>query len=105
MAIDGGSILTSIRKGVKFFNSLVPTDLLTLAPAPSAWSIASKTLRIARGVVVVAVNEGSLGGMTGRPLKVLCAAGIVVLVVACGVEVVVVVIFFELRYGRMFNRW
>lgn len=27
---------TSMRKGVKFFNSLVPTDLLTLAPAPSA---------------------------------------------------------------------
>lgn len=54
---------------------------------------------------MVAVNEGSLGGMTGRPLKALCAAGIVVLVVACGVEVVVVVRFFELRYGRMFNRW
>jgi hypothetical protein len=73
---------TSMRKGVKFFNSLVPTDLLTLAPAPSAWSIASNTLRILRGVVVVAVKEGSLGGMTGRPLKVDCAGAIVVFVVA-----------------------
>lgn len=73
---------TSMRKGVKFFNSLVPTDLLTLAPAPSAWSIASKTLRTLRGVVVVAVKEGSLGGMTGRPLKVDCAGAIVVFVVA-----------------------
>ena len=32
--------------------------------------------------MVVAVKEGSLGGMTGRPLKVDCAGAIVVFVVA-----------------------
>jgi len=53
---------TSMRKGVKFFNSLVPTDLLTLAPAPSAWSIASKILRTLRG----GGGCGSQGGVIGR---------------------------------------
>ena len=96
-----------MRKGVKFFNSLVPTDLLTLAPAPSAWSIASNTLRILRGVVVVAVKEGSLGGITGRPLNVDCAGAIVVFVVAWKVVFVVAVVvrLFELRYGRIYCRW
>ena len=45
-------------------------DRLTVAPAPSDCSTASKTLAIPRVLGDVAVREGSLGGMTGRPTNV-----------------------------------
>lgn len=103
-------IRTSIRKGVKLRSSLVPMDRLTRAPAPSGVSIASKTLRMARGVVLVAVKEGSLGGTTGRPLKVGTAEGIVVLVEVAKDEfaelVMFLLLFVALRiYGRICCRW
>ena len=45
----------------------VPIERRTVAPAPSDWDVASKTLRMPRGVGFVAVREGSSGGMTGYP--------------------------------------
>lgn len=69
---------------------------------------------MARGVVVVAVREGSFGGITGRPMKVELAAGdIVVFVRVSGssdVTFVIVVVFAlecraEEMYGKMFCRW
>lgn len=60
---------TSIKNGVKLRSCAVPTDLRTRAPAPSACSMASKTFAILLGAGFWAFSDGSLGGMTGRPLK------------------------------------
>lgn len=74
MMLDTGLIFQALqvvtRNGVKCRSSWVPTDLLTLAPAPSACSIASKIFIILRGVDVLLFKEGSFGGITGRPWKV-----------------------------------
>ena len=101
---------TSIRKGVKLRSSLVPMDRLTRAPAPSGVSMASKTLRIVRGVVFVAVKDGSWGGITGNPLKVDTAEGIVVFVDVAKDEFVELMMFLlqfvALKiYGRICCRW
>ena len=55
---------------MKFRSFGVPIERRTVAPAPSACSMASKTVLIARGWGEVASREGSLGGMTGSPTKV-----------------------------------
>lgn len=55
---------------MKFLNFGVPTDLLTVAPAPSAWLVASKTCWMPRFFGSEAFREGSSGGMTGKPTKV-----------------------------------
>lgn len=59
-----------MRKGLKLRSLGVPIDRLTVAPAPSACSMASKTFAMPRVLGVAAVREGSLGGMTGRPTNV-----------------------------------
>ena len=55
---------------MKFLSLGVPIERRTVAPAPSDCSIASKTVRIARGFGEVALSDGSSGGITGRPTKV-----------------------------------
>jgi hypothetical protein len=59
-----------MRNGLKLRSFGVPIERLTVAPAPSACSTASKTLAMPRVLGEVAVREGSLGGMTGRPTNV-----------------------------------
>ena len=61
---------SSMRKGLKLRSLGVPIERRTVAPAPSACSMASKTLAMPLGLGEAAVREGSLGGMTGRPTKV-----------------------------------
>lgn len=78
------------QNGVKLRNSRVPIERRTLAPAPSACSTASKTLWMPRGEEVAEFSEGSLGGITGSPRKVVAAA-IVLLCWTWRLGVVVVV--------------
>ena len=55
---------------MKFRSLGVPIERRTVAPAPSACSMASKTVLIARDLGDIASSEGSLGGMTGSPTNV-----------------------------------
>lgn len=111
------SICSLARHGwvsISYRSCPVPIERRTRAPAPSGVSIASNTLAMLRGVTVVALNEGSFGGMTGRPTKVELAAGdMVVFVRACEmfktVLAIAVVFVFddkaEEMYGIRFCRW
>ena len=69
-----GTMTTYIKNGVKFRSFAVPIDRRTVAPAPSDCSRASNTLLMARGTGLAALRQGSSGGMTGRPTKVLDGA-------------------------------
>ena len=52
-----------MRNGLRFLRCGVPTDLRTLAPAPSAFSTALKTFAIVRGIMMdsVKVVDSSVG--------------------------------------------
>ena len=78
-------------------------DRLTVAPAPSACSIASKTLAMPRVLGEVAVREGSLGGMTGRPTNVDDGDIVVCVLVVFVLRVLEMLLDVDLRKERIYS--
>lgn len=56
---------SSIKNGLKFGNCGVPTERRTLAPAPSAFSIALKAFTIVRATDIVAGRSISVSWLNG----------------------------------------